>query len=318
MTPSIKEIILGILTAVSGIGAFWLWSQGIPELATGEIKDFQIFIWAAVGLIFSASLFVLASVFIKEKKVIYPASIIAIGAPFLFVEATNEALVALLIAVLLIIYSVYRIQKEFSLSFGFGLSKLTKSGLPLYLTVASIVVSVFYMNVLDREKIITSLLPRPLFESTTNIALDPLRSFIGLPRVNEAETVDDLFTQLLKDQFASEKIDISQIPQAEFKKLITKQREELSKNFGIKIKGDEKPTDVFYAAIVSYAERLLSPYKRYLPYLAALAFFFAFKTFTFPVYYLSLLMSFILVKIMIGIKILKLEKTMVEVEKLTL
>ncbi len=63
---------------------------------------------------------------------------------------------------------------------------------------------------------------------------------------------------------------------------------------------------------------MLGPYARYLPAAAAIAFFLAFKTFTWLLYYLTLVVIWILVKSMTAAKILTLGKKQIEVERLTL
>lgn len=100
--------------------------------------------------------------------------------------------------------------------------------------------------------------------------------------------------------------------------LITSQRSELSQQFGVKLKGTERVRDVFTAVIVNRVSDLVGPYRRYLPIAATVAFFFAFKLVTLPIYFLTLFFTFALMKFLRFTNIVKKESKMIEVEKLVL
>ena len=314
----IKEIVLAILVAALNIAVFWFWFKAAPLIAEGEFQNYSSFIVPAGGLILSASLFSLVTLFTQNKWLAYASAIIAIGAPYLLVKATALILGINLASVALIILAVHRIRKEYSLSLGFSLSKTTKTGLPIYFTTASLIISVFYFGNVTEEKALSSILPKPVLNLALKNLAGPLESLSGLPSLNPDVTVDEALLKLAEKQLQDQGVNISQFPRPELLRMLASQRNELAKNFGIKLGGREKLGDVLYNTISQRIEELLGPYKKYLPAASAIAFFLAFKTFTIPLYYLTTLVTFLLIKIMVRGRILKSEKQQIEVEKLTL
>lgn len=262
--PDTKELILGIISGLSSILVFWLWRQNISIIVMTEYSEFTSFILPLIGIIIIASLFSLSALFIKNNWIVFPSILVGISTPFLFVQATNAAVGTLLLSILLIMFAIRRIQKEFTLSLGFSLTKLLKAGLPLFLTTASLIVSVFYLAEIDEKRALEIFLPK---RATFNLAFKylPLSEISNMPQ----ETLYDA-------------------------------------------------NDILYEAIVANIEKLLGPYRHYLIFASAAAFFFAFKTITLPLYYLSLILTFVLFKIMILGKVLTIEKKEIEVERYTL
>lgn len=311
---NIKELILGILIAVSSIIIFWLWHEVTPKIVAGEFKNYIDFLLPVSGLIFTGTLFSLGALFIQNIGFLYPIAAISIGVPFFFVPASSTALAGLAISILFIIYALWRIKIEAEHSLGFSVSKFLKAGLPLYFTLVSLLISIFFFSQIggDEDRAFAALLPRSAIE----IAIGPLQSLLGLSAAKPNSTIDEAFTQLITEQLKSQ--GINNISQGELAKLLRDQREELSKSFGLKLSGQEKISDILYEFASRRFRELLGPYKEYLPYASAITFFFAFKAFTFPIYYLTLLITYLLIKFMLLTKILRSEKTQVEVEKLTL
>ena len=311
---NIKEFILGILAAASSIAVFWLWSNTAPFIVDGKFGEYENFIAPVAGLIAAAALFSLTALFIKNKWIVYPAAAISVGAPYFFVSATNTVVGVLLASILLAIYAVARIRAEGEHSLGFSASKFLKAGLPLYFTVASIIISTFIFSEIgeDENKAFAALLPR----SALKTAVGPVQSLIGLPDVKPNATVDEALMGLIISQLKSQGIE--NISKTELTRLVASQRAELSKNFGLKLSGQERLSDILYEFVSVRFRELLGPYKIYLPYASAGAFFLAFKMFTYPLYYLTLLITFLLIKLMLAVNILRREMQKVEVERLTL
>lgn len=226
-----------------------------------QYNEFPSFILPLIGIVIVASLFSLSALFIKNNWIVFPSILVGISSPFLFVPATNAAIGTLLLSILFMMFAVRRIQKEFTLSLGFSLTKLLKGGLPLFLTTASLIIAVFYLAEIDEKRALEIFLPR---RATVNLV------FKYLPLS-----------------------EISNIPQ----------------------EASQDAADILYEAVVANIEKLLGPYRHYLIFASAAAFFFAFKAITLPVYYLSLILTFALFKIMIWGKILTIEKKEIEVER---
>ncbi len=290
----------------------------MPLVVDGKFDNYGHFLWPVTGLVISATLFSFSALFIKNKWILYSAVIISATAPYLFIETSGIVVGALLANGFLIFTAAHRVQKESELSLGFSLTKFLKTGLPLYFTIASLIVSVFFLSHLNEEKAIASLLPKPALDTVLKSFSGPLQSLVGLPELNLQGTLEEALLSLAEEQLKSQGIALSQIPKAELNRLIADQRKELEKNLGVKLGNKEKVSDILHKTITNRIEDLLGPYKKYLPYASALTFFFAFKTLTLPLYYGTLLITFLLIKLLLAIKILRSEKQQIEVDRLTL
>lgn len=103
------------------------------------------------------------------------------------------------------------------------------------------------------------------------------------------------------------------LPRATFDMLIPV----FEKQLGLEIPDREQAPEVFYRATIAQFKELLGPYQDFLPLASAVIFFFAFKTFTIPLYYLTLVFSFLLIKLALWSKILKKDIVQVQAERLT-
>lgn len=313
-----KEITLGVLTALVSIGTFWSWYEAIPALTAGEFEAYINFGIPVLGFLLSACFFSLAALFIRESKVVYPAIIISISAPYLFTEASLFILSAMALSAALSALAVHKIRKEYDLSPGFSAAKFLKSGLPLYLTTASLVISAFYLTGITEKNAISTLLPKSALEFGLKTLSGPLGSVAGLPEIDPEATVNELLEKVVSEGLKTKGLELTKLPRSEILKLIGIQRNELADKFGIKVKGNEKVGDLLYGTVTGKAEDLLGPYKSYLPYASAIAFFLAFKTLTIPLYYAALLITLLLIKLMVLTKILRSEKVQMETERLIL
>lgn len=314
MTINVKEFLLGVVAASSSVTVFWMWHRVTPKIVEGQFQNYTDFLWPVTSLIAAAALFSLSALFIRNGWVLYPAAVVAIGVPYFFLTATTTVAVLLAISLLLAIYAAMRVRVEMEHSLGFSSTKFLKSGLPLYFTVASLVISVFLFSEIgeDENKAIATLLPRSALET----AIGPLQSLVGFSNVKSNATIDEALAELIVNQLKSQ--GIGNVPKAELAKLIASQRVELSKNFGLKLSGKERLSDILYEFVSHRLRELLGPYRAYLPYASALTFFLAFKTLTFPLYYLTLLITFLLIKFMAATRIVRSEMQKVEVERLSL
>lgn len=317
-SPNLKELALGILTAILSIAAFWFWHGSVALAAEGNFTEYLRFIPSVAGLIVAAIFFSLGAIFIKNAKLIYGTAAISVGAPFFFVSATQTALAVLGLCLIVIFLAVQRIRNEFYFSLGFSVSKILKSGLPLFFTASALIIATYQFSTISEEKAISALLPKSVFNTTLKLMGKPLEDITGLPLGNSNSTVDEVLTKVIKEGLENQGISLSQIAESELERLISVQRNQLAKNFGLTLKGSEEIKDVFYNSISARLTQLLDPYKSYLPYASALTFFLAFKTFTLPLYYFSMLITYVLIRLMIATNILRVEKEQMEVERLTL
>jgi len=320
-TTIIKEIILGVATVlVSGV-TFWLWrTSAIPALAGGDVQSGLRFIAPAAGLAISAALFALAAMFIRDRRIIYGAAMIGAGIPYLLIDASNAVLLLLALSLGGTAFAVHKIRREFSLSVGFSVSKTVKSGLSLYFTVACLAISLFYSTTLNQKNSLAAFLPKPAFDFTLYHFLNSrfAESITGLPDVRRDITADELLDMLARRQLEQQGIPGVKISAADLARLHKVEHDEISRQYGITFRGNEKVQDIFYTVVAERADELMGPYRAYLPLVSSLAFFFALKALTLPVYLVSLVVIFLLIKGLLFAKILKRAHEQIDVERITL
>jgi len=198
MTPTLKEAILVIIFPVLSITAFWLWKKQIFIIIDGEFRDYLNFTLPLAGLIIAGSVFLLLGFFVKNKWAAYAASLIGISAPYLFIPATPVVFGTLILSMLLTFFALHRLRKEYAISLGFSISKIAKAGLPIYLTVASLIISIFYLARIDERQAIASFLPKAAFNWVLENQGKALTEQLGIPpelsRENSQESTE-LFYQ---------------------------------------------------------------------------------------------------------------------------
>lgn len=313
-----KELILGVLTVAVAVGSFWLWHEAVPPLIEGGNQGYAPLAFAIAGLLIAAVFFSLNALFVKDARLAYAAAGLSVGAPYFFVPATNFAVTALVISILLGLFAIRRIRWETAFSLGFNVSKTLKNGLALYFTIASLIVTVFYFAALDKEQAFESILPQPTFNALLKIMSVPLESLTGLSIKSPDATIDEVFSNLVQKQLQSQGVSVPTALSSQTVRLLESQREAISNQLGISLTGKEKVSDVFYTATADRLKMLLGPYARYLPAISAVAFFFAFKAFTVPLHWVTLLAVWIAVKTLVAAGVLRYTKEQVEVERITL
>lgn len=313
----IKEVVLGILTVTTNLAVFWLWRQTMPVVIAGEFKEYTDLLYPLGGLVIAAVLFGFSAIFIKQEWLRYGVGVLSVGVPYFLVVANPLILWGLAASVIFGSFAVYRLGKEHLLSLGFNLTKIFRAGIPLYFTVVSLTLAMFFFSMVDEERAVASLIPR----SALNAIMETLPNAQGLKGaigLTPDTTVDELLIASLKDQLQSQGVDLSKLPPGELERLIKTQRDALTKEYGLALSGKERVSEILYTAIAGRIEKLLGPYSIYLPFISALVFFFAFKALTFPLYYVTLLVGVVLIRLMAWSKILKWEKQEIVVERLTL
>lgn len=318
---TLKEIILGVLAAGSSAAVFWLWrEQAVPALAAGDFQGWMKFVAPVAGLTFSASFFAMAAMFIRDRRIIYAGAMIGAGVPYLLVDASNAAMLLLVLSLAGTAFAVHKIRREFSLSVGFSVSKTVKSGLALYFTVSCLAISLFYSTTLNQKNSLAALLPKPAFDFTLYHFLNSrfMQSITGLPDVRQNATADELLDMLARRQLQQQGVPEVQVTGADLARLRKAEHDELSRQYGITFRGNEKVEDIFYTVVAERADELMGPYRTYIPLVSSLAFFFALKALTLPIYLVSLVIIFLLIKALLFAKILKRVHETVDVERITL
>ena len=314
-----KEIVLAICTAAAGVLAFGLWKETLPVINVGILQNYTQFFAPTAALLAAASLFALGAILIDTKWLLYAASGTAVGAPFLLSSASATAAVMLPGSVLLAIFAARRIRKEHLLSLGFSASKILKAGLPLFFTISSLIVSVFYFATLDDpQKAASAVIPRPVSDLAIRVLAEPLKRATGLPEIDPNLTIDEILASSVRAEFQSRGAGLTPASERGLTELLAHQRDQLAKEYGIPLRGSERVGDVLNQAIIDRLQEILGPYAEFLPFISALAFFFAFKAFTFPLYFLTVFSTALLIKSLRALTIVKSETRQIEVQHLTL
>lgn len=320
-TLNIKEIILALLSLASGFWAFKIWHDAIPAIIVGSLKTYMGVIYLVAPIVTAAALFSLVALFIKSKWLVFLFSALALSGPYLLIRADNTTIPAAAVTILLALWVAFRIRKEKNMSLGFSAHKILKAGMPLYFTTAAIVMAVFYFETVnpDTGVGIVQIVPKSVSRLILNLLSHQAESLVGVPlNIKPEVTVNEVLSQLIIAQSKKEGVSLSPMPSAQMDRLINLERRDLSARFGVNLRGDENILDAFHGIVVERLKGILGPYQSYLPLIAALAFFLAFKTFSWSLYYLMILLDLLLIKIAVSVKLLKSEKKQIEVQTLSL
>lgn len=317
--PNSKEIIFATATLIASVVSFWLWSRAIPRIVGGEFADVGVAVLPLILLGVSAALFSLAMIFIRSSRLAYGAVLAGAVIPYFFISSALAVIISMGVAILLVFSAGYRIRTEYMLSLGFHLTKILKSGLPIYLTAISLVISTLFFASLDEDRALSVLLPRSAFQT----ALPAILNYIiqpteGSKKIGQDATVRETLAVVIRDQLQAQGIPSARISQKELEAAIALQITELENRYGLKLTGKERISDVFYGLVNNQILTIVGPYRKYLPHVSALTFFFAFKVITLPLYYVVMAVLMVLIKILVGLKILKSEIVEMKVERLTL
>lgn len=310
----LKEIVFGILLAALHVLVFWLWRAVMPLLVSHTYERYAPFILAFGSLVIAAMAFSLAAIIVKKKEVMYPAVAASMIVPFLYVQASASVVVLLMACVLLGLFAARRMRNEFSFSAGFSLSRIFRAGLPYYFTALSLILSLYYFIELGHVESISDVLPESAFRMTFQVIGGPLKAVTGVDMRTNA-TVDDFLEDIIKEQIKKQGLPLSEVSPAQMKQLIALQREELAARYHVKLTGKENLSDAFRTTVAERIGDILGPYQAYLPYATTIAFFLGMKTFTLPLYFIALGLTFFLIKLLVWGKIIALKKMQIEVER---
>lgn len=317
-TIRVKEMALCVLCVCAIVGSFFLWRSSTQAIAEEVFNSYGQLISSVSSLVLAASLFGIVAMFVRTAWIIYPSVAISVAAPFFLIPLGRVVWAVMALCVCVALFAVRRIRKDASMALGFSATGMFKSGVPLFLTVFGIVISLFYLNDVQKKDAIRAIFPRTAFNVTIRALGGPLRSLTGNEQFTPEQTVDDFFQGLVKKQLDDRGIHIDQIPGKELKRLLSQQRDEISRSYGITLTGNEQIGDVFYTTIVERINDLLGPYRVYVPYASVVTFFIAFKTLSFFLYFAVITVAFLFVKFMIIMNVLVHKKEQIEVERLTL
>lgn len=344
----IKILILLLLTLAVGI---WFWFQLSLIFTSGNIGLSHL-IWSVISFLVFI-IFLLINFLVLEIFWLILILIVLITVSFFLFFDFNLFYLAglvLLIIALLLSYRLIQFEKKSRLKIAFW--KTWKRGLPWTLTVLILIIAlVYYFNPLlkiTQQEI--KIEPRII-----GLLLKPASGFLGgiLPFYNPKMTVDEMVTMSLMtsgqvqlsqelltpeliqglQEIGAGELDIGQIlkdPQImkmlekelpkQAKKidpwLLAQQRKELSKTFGIQVKGDETFDILISKLLNEKLKDFIGPYAKEISFGIAVALFFFLRFLSIPFGWLAILLAWLLSKILVWLKVLKIEKVMKEGEEI--
>lgn len=305
-----KEAILAVLTVAAGVLNAWFW-KGV--IADGEFGRAALYSTPVLLMFFFAILFALSSSLIRERYIRVAAAVLSLALGYLFVPYALGVAIMAAASALAAWYACEAIASEYKLSHSFGVRKVLRPGLPMFFTAVTILLSMFYFSSAANEQS-SILLPKALFDAAIPFLEEPLQGII--PGFRAGASVDDLIIAFALKQSGGE-IDVSELSKARRDEFISEGRKALGKELGITLTGKEKSVDVLYEAANVQVEKLAGPYRQYLPLIGAVGFFLAAKALTLPIYWITLLLVFFVVKLLVSAGVLKKEVTTIEVKRIT-
>ena len=306
-----KELALGILTVAVGLANAYLW-KGV--VLGGGLGPAALYSLPVLALFAFAILFSLSSAFIRRRLTRAATAIASLTSGYLFVPFSGTVAAAAAASALAGWYAADEIAHEEKDSARFSTRKILRGGLPVFFTAVALTLAVFYfVTVSDQHD--QTFLPKAMFDAAIPLLQRPLAGI--LPGFRSDASVDDLMLAFAAAQIGKE-FDIGTLTPAERERLVAESRRALATELGIKLSGDEKAGDVLYEVTNAQVAKLLGPYHGYLPAIAAVGFFIAVKAITMPVYWITLLLVWLVVKCLVAAGILRQKTETVEVTRIGL
>lgn len=306
-----KELTLGTLTVAAGLANAYLW-KGV--IFSGRLQEAAGYTLPVAALLALAVFFALSSAFIRERWLRGATAVLAVLPSYLFLPASGAVLGAAAVSAGAAWYAADAIANEYAASSNFSARKIFRGGLPVFFTAVALVLAAF--SYASREgQPPGKLLPRQLFDAILPFFTGTIEP--TLPGYRADQTVDEFIVQANRQKVGG-LVDVLNLLPRVRNQLLERERQELGGRFGLELRGNERIGDVLYQAVSTQLERIVAPYRQYLPFAAAAAFFLAVKTLTLPVYWASLILVWAVVKLLLAAGILKKDILTVQVEKITL
>lgn len=309
-----KELILSILLIIAGVAVAFLW-RGVFE--AGSFGNYFVLSLPILAVLAYTALFGLAAMFIQNARLAYGAALAPVLASYFLLESSNITLGALAFALAIQAFAIYQIRHETQNAANFSLRKFLRSGLPVFFTGLALTFSVFYLNLakFQSDDYLGALAPKNVFEKSLSLFGGQLNAIA--PGLDPNMTIDEILFSLAKQESGGA-IDPAKLSVAQKRQLLQEGYNQLYKQFGIRVTGKERGADLIYDLANQKLGEFVGPYKEYIPYLAAFGVFLTVKFLTLPLYWTTIALCFIFIRLSVATGVLKREKVQVEVERLSL
>lgn len=285
-----KEIILGAAVVLLGVFSWWF----LKYVFYVENLTMACWISGIILLIVWGIALCLAMLLIDDKKILYGSFILTLIAFGMFFN--NEPFYYLIVLVLLFLafwLASKKVRKEERIQVNLNFWKIWKRGLPLLVTTFILVVAMIYYfsPELMNKKETKIKIP----EKTFNVIIKPLEGLIK-----------------------------KQLPQgialnSEINKILSSdQKKDLEKQFGIKIEKNDSGRDVLYKLVDFQLNNIAGPYRYLIPLGLAMGLFITLKIVSIIYVALVILFSYLVLKLLMVLKFVKVEIETKEVETIIL
>lgn len=266
---TVKEYMLGGLVLIGAFAAGYFWR------CTGAFSGGQEGYFLIYGEAFSLFLFsVLFALFvIVSSRRSVRIAICALSSVLLFVSYPfhGEYLLGIMAATLLFWWGSWGMRREAERQVELHWHSILKSGVKKFFMGVALAFSVLYFSLLAPGATIReTLIPRPFFNVLLPALNVPLQTLI--PGFSADATVDEVIYSVVQEQLKGQ-ITLAVLSKARIQELIAEQRKEINKQFGLKLTGKEKVSEILYNVLTDRIELYSTPYKRYVPAVLSIGFF---------------------------------------------
>lgn len=300
---------LGALTIAAGLTHAYLWREAI---GAGTFKAATFYSLPVAALLLFTILFALSSAFVRHHLARTTTAILAVGAGFSLAPYNSVTLSTLGIAAIGGWYASSAIASEAASSAVFGVRRIFRGGLPAFFTAVALLLAALYFGFLN-ERSDGETVPKTIFDALIPLVAEPLQPI--LPGFRSDATVDEL---LLAFAGAQSGVNPADLAPPEREALIRESREALERELGIELAGNERGADLLYRLTSAQIEKLLGPFRAYLPFIAAFGFFVTVKALTWPLYWTALLLLWAVVQLLMRAEVLHQRNETVQVTRIEL
>ncbi|MFZ5559542.1 MAG: hypothetical protein ACOZAL_01980 [Patescibacteria group bacterium] len=286
-----KEIILGTVVALFG-GFFWYFLKYVfyvGNLTTG--------CWIAGGILFLlfGIALCLAMLLIDNKKILFSSFVITLILFGLFFN--NEPfyyLIGLIILLISFWIAVKKVRLEERVQVNLNFWRIWKRGLPIFITALCLLISLAYYFSPEPARFLEKEIRIP--RNTFNLVIEPL---------------EGLIIERLPEGIASLGVEATKV-------LTSQQIKELRDKYGIEIKNGETLKDLIYKLVVFQINNLTGPYKKFIPFGLAIGLFIILKIISLVYVAIVIILSWLVLKLLMAIKFIRIAKIQKEVESVSL
>ncbi len=286
-----KEIILGFVVLVLGVFS-WYFLKYVFYVGNLTLN---CWIPGIILLIVWGSALALAMLLIDNKNILYGSFILILVAFGMFFN--NEPfyyLAALIILFLAFWFGVRKIRKEEKVQVSLDFWRIWKRGLPILITALILLISLAYY--FSPKLMETKQFELKISRSAFDLVIKPLESLI-----KERLPVEEGGLETKADKVLSQE-----------------EKQDLERRYEIAIEPEDTVKDVLYKLVNYQVNNFSGPYRRFVPIGLAIGLFIALKIISLIYIPLVILLSYLILKLLMLLKFVKVEIETREVETVKL